>query len=304
MRFLRCMKYEFKSMAAQPEFLAVLVLGCLFSLLGFYSEDYGDYGGFRFVMVCFSPLSPAPEYGSLLYSNVFGRMLYQFMCPIMASIPAACSYYREKKNHMDALLIPAFGRGNYIGAKLLTAFLVGFAVSTLPFVLNMYFTEIIFPRNEMVTAVDPAFYDGMAQLAGKWNVFGDLMFSQPLINHSLHIALVGLWSAGAALLSLGISFFFRRHYFINLLIGPVILLFAGMILSAAGGGAFDPREAFPLLPEKLVSSVSNLKYNVDKLGYNSVVYPLGWGIAAVYAMLYAACGALTAAHLIKHRDVV
>ena len=183
-------------------------------------------------------------------------------------------------------------------------FLSGFIVSTLPFLINLFYSELIYPRNEMMIVIDTDIYAGMPQFAGEWNVFGHLMFTHPVLNHLLHISLVGLWSAGAALLSLGISFFSRRHYLINLLYGTAILLLAAIVLKAAAP-ACCPYEAFPLLPERLTNYVQHLYFHDPNAEiYHDFADPSGAGLAVVYALLYGACAALTAIHAKKYRDVI
>ena len=297
MTFLKSLKYEFKSMLSRKESLAVLVIGTLFSLIFLVNTD----DGLHFVPYYWE-LGNSPEWVSLLYVNVYGKLLYQFLCPIMACIPAACSYFNEKRKHIDALIIPAVGRARYIGAKMLTTFISGFISSTLPFVLSMTYAWMFFSRNEMVTVVVPNFYEGLAQQAGEWNIFGHLMFTHPMLNYCLHITLVGLWSAGAALLTLGISLHYRRNYFLNLLLGPVILFSVGTILTVANLRSFNPVEAFPLAPDKISQYVMQLANN-DKNAefYHDFVEPSGLGVAFVYLIIYGSCAGLIISHLAKHR---
>ena len=300
MKFFKCLRYEMKNMLMQKEFLVALTLCFAFTLIWFIPSESRWFDRF------FSVKSLSPEHMSFLYCYVLGRVLYQFVCPILASVPMACSYFREKKDHLDALLIPAVGRGRYVGAKALMTFVSGFIVSTLPFFITMLYSELIFQRNEMVTVTYPQFYDGFAQLAVEWNIFGGLMFTHPVLNHLLHITLVGLWSAGAALLSLGISFFRRRSYFINLLLGPIILLLIVTVLSAVGAGSFDPQTAFPLSPENMGSYGHAVRFNKDPrvIASYSYITPSKLGVLVVYSAVYAAGIALPIIHVKKHRNIV
>ncbi|MBR3299546.1 MAG: hypothetical protein IKI64_10170 [Clostridia bacterium] len=294
MKFLRCIKYEFKSMVMQPEFLGALIIACAFALL---SQRIPIFHYFPEYAIS----APSPEQCSFLFYNPYGKLLYQYLCPLLASIPVACSYFKEKKSGMDALLIPACGRVNYISAKVLMTFLTGFLISTLPFLLSMIYAEIACSRNELVTLDFPALYTDRLQRLLDGSFFGQLMLTHPALDHFLHISLVGLWSAGAALLTLGISFFFRKHYIINLLIGTLIVGFVVMVLNAAELYACNPQEHFPLVTE--IAARFTMPDERSMSDYHIFDFSPG-SLIATYSVLYGACAALIAAHLIKHRDIV
>ena len=294
MKLLRCLKYEFKSMVMQSEFLFAFILCCLLSLLtlGIPSRHY---------IPEYSITAPSPEQCSFLYNNPYGKLLYQYICPILASIPVACSYFKEKKNGMDALLIPTCGRANYILAKVLMTFLTGFFISILPFIIGMLYAEFAYPRNELVAFLSPMIYEGLFAYHPNENIFGQHMLTHPALDHFLHISLVGLWSAGAALLTLGISFFFRKHYIINLLLGTLILLFAVMLLNALELYPFNPQEYFQYKSVQLA-----LEYTPNSSHFPDirVVELSARALITSYSVLYGACAAFIAAHLIKHRDII
>lgn len=290
MKFLKCIRYEFKNMIMQPEFLFALAAACLLSLTSLTWPKHC-------LMPDFSIASQSPEQGSLLFTNAYGRLLYQFICPILASIPVACSYFKEKSCGMDALLIPACGRKSYILAKAVMTFLSGFFIATLPFLLNMLYAELAFTRNELVSLVWPLLYEGNVQLIASGNFFGQLMLTHPALNHFLHISLIGLWSAGAALLTLGISFFFRKHYLINLLISSIVILFAAAALNAFGLQAYNPQEYFPMTQYMGA-------HRANKSALDGITELSGQALAIAYSVLYGACAALIGAHLIKHRDII
>lgn len=282
-------------MVMQPEFLGALIIACLLSLLSLIGHPR-----YHFYME-YNITAPSPEQGAFLYSNVYGKLLCQFICPILASIPVACSYFKEKQSGLDALLIPACGRGNYISAKVLMTFLTGFFISILPFLLNMLYAEFVFPRNELVSLDTPNLYSDRLQRLLDGSLFGQLMLTHPALDHFLHISLVGLWSAGAALLTLGISLFFRKHYIINLLLGTLVIMFAVLVLNAAELYACNPQEHFPLVTE--LAAMFTMPDERSMSAYHIFDFSPG-SLIATYSVLYGACTALIAAHLIKHRDII
>lgn len=295
MKFLRCIKYEFKSMVMQPEFLAVLIIACLLPFLSLLELPIFHYDPEYAIS------APSPEQGSFLFQNPYGNLLYQYLCPLLASIPVACSYFKEKQSGMDALLIPALGRGRYISAKVLMTLFSGLIVSMLPLLLNMLYMEFAYTRNELVTLDFPGLYTDRLQRLIDGSFFGQLMLTHPALDHFLHISLVGLWSAGAALLTLGISLFFRKHYIINLLLGTLVIMFAVLVLNAAELYACNPQEHFPLVTEIAARFImpderSMSDYHIFDFSPGSLI--------ATYSVLYGACAALIAAHLIKHRDII
>lgn len=284
-------------MVLQPEFLAALIGACLLSLLSL--TDIPEFHS----LPEYSIAAPSPEQGSFLFRNVYGRLMYQYICPILASIPVACSYFREKECGMDALLIPACGRTRYICAKVLMTFLSGLFIAILPFLLNMLYSEFAYPRNELVRLDYLSFYTDRWQQLLDGSFFGRLMLTAPVLDHFLHVLLVGLWSAGAALLTLGISFFFRKHYIINLLLGALILLFAVLLLNAAEIYQFNPQEYFPLVTRIALLHGEPDQRAIIYAGYHIFDFSPG-ALAAAYSALYGACAALIATHLIKHRDII
>lgn len=294
MKFLRCIKYEFKSMVMQPEFLGALIIACAFALLSLRIPTYH-------YIPEYSITAPSPEQCSFLFDNPYGKLLYQYLCPLLASIPVACSYFKEKQSGMDALLIPACGRANYISAKALVTFLTGFLISILPFLLSMLYAEIAFPRNELGTLDYTALYTDRLQRLIDGSFFGQLMLTHPALDHFLHISLVGLWSAGAALLTLGISLFFRKHYIINLLLGTLVIMFAVLVLNAAELYACNPQEHFPLVTE--IAASYTMPDERSMRAFHIFEFSPG-SLIATYSVLYGACAALIAAHLIKHRDII
>lgn len=246
-------RYEFRKMISLPEFWVALIVCFLIPVIGIIlpTKHYGFPG--------YNQFGPTPEEYSLLDANEIGDIAY-IIGPILASVPIACSYFHDKKRHMDQIVIPRGGRRKYFLTKVLLTALTGFLISVLPFLIHTLYCEIAYTRGPMQPFVTRSFYQPRYDFELSASLFGVFKYNHPLLNTLIHIWILGMWGAGLALLTHCITLFFRKYYVLNLCLGGLIGVLSLLAIAPTAGliwaiqNYFTIGPAFPI-PSPLIPFV-------------------------------------------------
>ena len=159
-----------------------------------------------------------PEHVTLLYESGIGQMMLFLLLPVLASFPAACSWYEEKRNNAVCLTLARISRSKYYVSKAAATFISGFAVGIYPFILNYLLCLAAVPR-QGILSVSPAMYSGVYTdyfqnfVPGILSemLFPSLYLNAPALNMLLHFLLIGLFCGAMALLTYAVSLYFHPN---------------------------------------------------------------------------------------------
>ena len=189
-----------------------------------------------FVNVIYTPFfeyGATPENKSMIWESWIGQVAVLFFIPVMATFPAACSYFEEKRRNCTGLIQIRSGRKQYYFCKLFAVMISGFAVSTLPFLLNYMFCLIAIPRPDCPTVDTIQHLQGVYQkgdVLGTWRIlFPSLFLNHPVLYVLVHIALTGIWGMNIAAVSYAISLYFRKNIVITAALPAVVIMVLSLI---------------------------------------------------------------------------
>lgn len=159
-----------------------------------------------------------PEHVTLLYESGIGQMMLFLLLPVLASFPAACSWYEEKRNNAVCLTLARISRSKYYVSKAAATFISGFAVGIYPFILNYLLCLAAVPR-QGILSVSPAMYSGVYTdyfqnfVPGILSemLFPSLYLNAPVLNMLLHFLLIGLFCGAMALLTYAVSLYYHPN---------------------------------------------------------------------------------------------
>ena len=194
-----------------------------------------------------------PEHMTLLHDSGLGDMLLFLVLPILASFPAACSWYEEQKNNAVSLMLARTGRKQYYGSKALAVVISGFFMGVCPFLLNYAFCLTAQPRQEMLSvspamtsSVYGAYFSTDIPFQLSFMLFPGLYMNAPVLNMLLHIALLGIWCAGMALLTYPVSFFIHPNAVVVAVLPSLATAVLYILLGAIGKRSWIAIDLFRL----------------------------------------------------------
>lgn len=224
----RYIRHEIKKMFMQKETWIVIAIcfgiafvGMLESVFGL--ENITDRGRFVF----------RPDYYMLNTSTV-GTLYLLMLAPFIASIPCACSYFKENSSHMDAIIISRVGRNRYYTAKMIVVAVTGFVVAVLPLALQYIMCMLTVPSGNILHSFTMSAYkwDFCNDIITTTVLFPELYINYPDLSVFVHIAICGLWMMGMTMLTYTISLYFRKNIIITMVLSSAINLIYTLILDA------------------------------------------------------------------------
>lgn len=236
---MKMFRHEMKKIFSRWEVWGVLAVCCLLALAAF-AEVQGTtlMRGYKHTTYDVVPeakgiyleLADSPEMGSMLYLSMIGQIALIFLLPLLAAVPAGCSYVEEKKSRVNVLLIAKGGHVRYYWSKAAAVALSGFLVFVLPLLMNYLFCVIALP------AQGPVPVNGEIYQSDPWWKFESALFPQlqanyPALNALVQIGLFGLWGMGLALLTYAVSLHFCKNTVVNLLLPTVGYMVLMLIFS-------------------------------------------------------------------------
>ena len=174
---------------------AAVLVGTVLAVLAFVIAVFFDQH---------NAIGVLPEHLTLLYESGIGQMMLFLLLPILASFPAACSWYEEKSNNAICLTLARTGRSTYYTGKAAAVALSGFLMGIYPLLLNYLLCLVAVPRGKLLS-VSPSMTSSVYE-----NYFQDKM-NAPVLNMLLHILLIGLFCGMMALLTYAVSLYFHPN---------------------------------------------------------------------------------------------
>lgn len=172
-----------------------------------------------------------PNERTMFTMSSFGHIYILFLSFMLASIPCACSYYSERNNRSDVIIISKEGRTKYYIAKAIVTFITGFCVALLPLLIHYLFCIIALPQKEIMFArlVQGVYSDNYDRGVLDATLVPYFYMNYPAIDAILHFVIFALWVAVMTLFTYTISLFFR----INIVVTgatSTLLNIAGMFI--------------------------------------------------------------------------
>ena len=222
------LKKVWKNRMTWIAFLLCTVIAVSAFFLDCFILDYNDIG-------------VLPEHLTLLYESGLGDMLLFLVLPILASFPAACSWYEEQKNNAVSVTLARTGRKEYYRSKALAVLISGFLMGVYPFLLNYALCLAVQPRQEllsvspaMTSSVYGAYFSTDIPFQLSFMLFPGLYLNAPIVNMLLHVALIGIWCAGMALLTYAVSFFVHPNAVVVAVLPSLAAAVLYILLGAIG----------------------------------------------------------------------
>lgn len=209
---------EFKKMWSNRLTWYAFAAGAVLALVAFWSS----------VNMVGTSYGQTPENISMLWNSGVGTMMLLFFTPLLATFPAACSYYEETTKKTACLIIVRGTRTCYYWDKLIVVAVSSFLVSCFPFLLNYLFCLLAVSRPDCPPIDSTTYVFGHVYERVFFERLGDVLFPSLFLNHPvwdalLHIFLVGLFGSGIAILAYTISFFFKKNLLLTSAIPAVFV---------------------------------------------------------------------------------
>lgn len=134
--------------------------------------------------------------------------------PIISTTVWSLSMRREMQNSNALLLIQRVGIGKYMKSKALAVIIVTFGVNVIPLLVNLLFCHLTYPIKGFDSAwAEPDYLIGIFSY-NKESFLDMVRLQHPTLYNISYIFNYGIFSAGLALLGLGIGFLTNmEHYF-------------------------------------------------------------------------------------------
>lgn len=179
---IKYIRHEFKKVFLQWETWVVIAVCFAIAMLAnieILSWFHAEY----FELVEYRP------YCSMLLLSSVGQVHLMFLGSLLASIPCACSYYKERSSRSDVILISKLGRSKYYISKIIVAAITGFAVAVLPLIIQYLFSFIAIPLDStMPFLADGSVYRGTSdEIMMTTTVFPELFMNYPNLTVFAHI---------------------------------------------------------------------------------------------------------------------
>lgn len=232
-------RHEFKKVFLQWE--TWVVIAVCFAIVFFGMAEHFMWFEDRFI----EPTRPRSDRYMLVSSSI-GYIYALVLAPLLASIPCACSYYREKESRTDVILATKFGRGKYYIGKLIAVAVTGFIVSVLPLVLQYIMCMIFMPEGD-IYYLWSSVYDSIESyndMIINTTVFPYLYMNNQDLSVFVHIAICGAWTMGLAMLTYTISLHFRKNIVITLVASTIINIVYTIAMDALSLSYLTPSKYF------------------------------------------------------------
>ena len=217
----RYIKHVIKKMFMQWETWAVIVLCFAIAFitnietLSWFPDEFIETAKLRSDRAMFS-------------TSGIGHLQILFMGPLLASIPCACSYYKEKTDKTDLVLIPRTGRHQYYISKAVVTWITGFVIAVLPELIHYLFCVIALPEKEIaLTKVYDVYEQNYDIALNDYIAFPKLFMNYPGIDTLVHFIIYGFWVSMLTFFTYTTSLFFRKNIVTTLVASTV----ANMILA-------------------------------------------------------------------------
>ena len=188
---------------------AAVLVGTVLAVLAFVIAVFFDQH---------NAIGVLPEHLTLLYESGIGQMMLFLLLPILASFPAACSWYEEKNNNAICLTLARTGRSTYYTGKAAAVALSGFLMGIYPLLLNYLLCLAAVPRGKllsvspsMTSSVYENYFQDKIPYSLSEMLFPSLYMNAPVLNMLLHILLIGLFCGMMALLTYTVSLYFHPN---------------------------------------------------------------------------------------------
>ncbi|MCD7872761.1 MAG: hypothetical protein LUG21_05615, partial [Clostridiales bacterium] len=141
-------KIQMKLLLISKNYNIVLILVFLFSLAPTLLYSIKFWG---------ADINSVPPAYSLFigsaYTSYFNQIFY-VVFPIIAVLPFADSYYRDKKSGILFSVLPKTGINNYYFGKLFAVLFSGFSVVFIPMIISYLINLAVFPINSDVEFIN------------------------------------------------------------------------------------------------------------------------------------------------------
>lgn len=188
--------------------------------------------------------------------------LYLFLLFLIAALVFADSFFVDVKSRIANLIAMRSSLPVYLASTGLLAFLGGFLIVCVPFLLSQAFALVVFPAvgaaNSFTTMINTNASDsGWTMVFAQNALFPPLFFNHPYLNNLVFIFYASFWAGIMSLMSFVISLFTRKSRLVVLGVPTLVFLLTFFLL---------PQSMAPanyLYPSTLIKGLSPVWFFVE-----------------------------------------
>lgn len=216
---IKLLKMDFKRAIYNRQFVIVIAIGALLSLMQIYMEVipgvkyYGDGASY---------FNPFVKWISNDGFNHF-TLLFFMLLPVLASLPYSDSYWVDKHSGFNKSIYTRSKKKNYFISRYITNFIIGGIVVIIPLILNFYILMMLLP------AVHPSIFD--ASLLPK-DMFTSLFYFHPYLYVGVYLLLTFIFGGTFASMGLAVSAYCKNRLLV--VTTPVLVYISMHMFELAG----------------------------------------------------------------------
>ncbi|SEG00048.1 hypothetical protein [Lachnospira multipara] len=235
-------KFELKRSFKTPQFFMAIGLELLIVALHFVVvtvkrivDNYSMLNDMHTIenfvdKVMFSPIDCFGAWIAMDYK--FYMYIILFICPVIAAMPYATSYYTDVRGSVGKNVIVRIGKSKYLKNKLVAVFINAGVTVTIPIIIDLLVCMMFFPFHTPDAG-------GESDILCAYSSFSHLYYSSPLAFSIIEIIMIFIFSGIWACLALSISKYVKYRYSI-LLVGMIVNLFLNALSEFVGKTSISP----------------------------------------------------------------
>lgn len=216
---VKLLKLDFKRAIYNKQFLIVIAIGVLLSLMHVYTGtiQYLKYQG-----GASSYFNPFVKWISNDSFSMYSILIF-FLFPALASLPYCESYWVDKNSGFNKSIYTRAKKRYYFISKYITNFIIGGVAVTIPLIFNLYLLMMILP------SVNPSIFDthGLAK-----DMFATLYYFHPYLYVGVYLAMTFVYGGIFASIGLAASAYCNNKFLV--VATPVLIYISMYIFEIAG----------------------------------------------------------------------
>lgn len=228
---IKLLKIDFKRAIWNKQFVIVMIIGVLLSLMQIYMEVIPYLKYYEGAASYFNP------FVKWISNDGFNTcaLLFFMIFPVLASLPYSDSYWVDKNSGFNKSIYTRSKKKDYFISRYITNFIIGGTVVVIPLILNFYILMMLLP------AVHPSIFD--ESILPK-DMFSSLYYFHPYLYVGIYLALTFIFGGTFASIGLAVSAYCKNRL---LVVTTPVLIYLSMHI-------FELARLPHLVPAKFLSA--------------------------------------------------
>jgi len=192
----------------------IAIIVCIFIVV---LDAIQDYVLFR---IGYDHLSVFEKWIGVRYFS-YGSIVWNFLFPIIVSIPYATSLRNEMKTRYSLMIVTVIGKRKYFFVKSMIACLSGFIISAITLILDFM----------ILSCYNPAYYpliDSMTTSILQNDMLSSYFYSSPFCYCAIWFCIISFWAANFSLFTMAISLIIKKET-IALITSEIIFIIQAIV---------------------------------------------------------------------------